>query len=47
MNKFLMTDEIQEEEQHRFMFQILADIFVEIFNFFKYIFYDVFRGEAA
>ena len=47
MNKNLMAEEVHEGEQHNFMFKVLADIFMEIFGFFKYIFYDVFRGEAA
>lgn len=33
------------EEQHRTITQVLIDIFMEIFGLFKYIFYDVFRGE--
>lgn len=47
MNKNLMTEAVQESEQHNFMFKVLADIFMEIFGLLKYIFYDVFRGEAA
>ena len=35
----------EENEQHRNMYQVIADFFLEIFSFFKYIFYDVFRGE--
>ena len=47
MNKDLLTEEVQETEQHSLMFKVIADIFMEIFGLFKYIFYDVFRGEAA
>lgn len=35
-----------EEEGHRNMYQVFWDFCVEIYNFFKYIFYDVFLGKA-
>lgn len=37
----------ESEGQHRTITEVLIDIFMEIFGFFKYIFYDVFRGEPA
>lgn len=39
--------EEEAEEGHRMMYQIFIDFWVEVFNFFKYIFYDVFRGVPA
>lgn len=36
-----------EEEEHRNFYQIIVEFFMEIVSFFKYIFYDVFRGEPA
>lgn len=35
----------EENEEHRNMYQVMIDFFMEIVSFFKYIFYDVFRGE--
>lgn len=35
-----------EAEEHRNMYQVFWDFCVEIYNFFKYIFYDVFLGKA-
>ncbi len=35
------------EEEHRTFAEIFIDFIMEIANFFKYIFYDVFRGEPA
>lgn len=35
------------EEEHRYFFEIFIDFWVEIFEFFKYIFYDVFRGDPV
>ncbi len=34
-------------EEHRTITEIIIGIFMEIFGFFKYIFYDVFRGDPA
>lgn len=34
-----------EGEAHRGFIDIFIDMFVEFFQFIKYIFYDVFRGE--
>ena len=33
------------EEEHRTITEVIIDIFMEIFGLFKYIFYDVFRGD--
>lgn len=33
--------------EHRTITEIIIEIFKEIFGLFKYIFYDVFRGEPA
>ena len=35
-----------EEEEHRNFYQIFWDFCLEIYNFFKYICYDVFLGKA-
>lgn len=37
----------EAEEEHRTITEIIIEIWMEIFGFFKYIFYDVFRGEYA
>lgn len=37
----------EESGEHRTITEILIDIFMEIVGLFKYIFYDVFRGEPA
>ncbi len=34
-------------EEHRMFFDIFVEFWEEVFAFFKYIFYDVFRGEPA
>lgn len=36
-----------DHEEHRMFFQIILDFFIEIGNFFKYIFYDLLLGKAA
>ena len=46
------TTEVPEEggsatEEHRSMIQIFIDYIMEVFNFFKYIFYDLPLGKAA
>lgn len=40
-------EEAPEKEGHRNMYQVMIDFFMEIVSFFKYIFYDVFRGEPV
>ena len=35
------------EEEHRNFYEIIWDFLVEIYEFYKYIFYDVFLGKAA
>lgn len=37
----------EENEEHRSFYQVMIGFFMEIVSFFKYIFYDVFRGEPA
>ena len=39
-------DESQTFEDHRMMWQIIWSFMLEIYNFYKYIFYDVFLGKA-
>ncbi len=39
------TEPAPETETHRNFYQVMVDFFMEIVSFFKYIFYDVFRGE--
>ena len=40
-------EEVTEtEEEHRNFYQIFLDFCIEIYNFFKYICYDVFLGKA-
>ncbi|MBQ8504258.1 MAG: hypothetical protein IJ491_08275 [Clostridia bacterium] len=41
------ADDSSEVEAHRSMIDIFIDYVMEVFNFFKYIFYDVFLGEPA
>ncbi len=40
-------EEAPQEEQHRNFYQVMIDFFMEFVSLFKYIFYDVFRGEPA
>lgn len=40
------TDEVVEEE-HRMFYEVIADFFKEIFEFFKFMFYGIFLGEQA
>lgn len=37
----------ESEEDHRYLFEVFIDFWVEVFEFFKYIFYDVFRGDPV
>lgn len=37
----------EDEGHHRNMYEVIYDMFVEFFNFLKYIFYDVFRGDPV
>ncbi len=39
--------ETEGEGTHRSFIDVFIDFVMEIYNFFKYIFYDVFRGEPA
>ncbi len=39
-------DENSTFEDHRMMWQIVWSFILEIYNFYKYIFYDVFLGKA-
>lgn len=39
--------ETEAEDDHRYLFEVFIDFWVEIFEFFKYIFYDVFRGDPV
>lgn len=41
------AEEEPEVEEHRMFYQVIFDFFIEIGNFFKYIFYDLLLGEAA
>lgn len=41
------VDGPEEDRDTRYMFQVIADFFIEIYNFFKYIFYDMLRGVPA
>lgn len=34
----------EAEHQHRYLYEIFIDFWVELYEFFKYIFYDVYRG---
>ena len=40
-----MTTTTPEVEEHRNLYEVFIDFWVEIFNFFKYIFYDIYLGE--
>lgn len=33
-------------EQHKTVTELMIQFWIEVYNFFKYIFYDVFRGVA-
>lgn len=37
----------ETEEDHPYLFEVFIDFCIEIFEFFKYIFYDVFRGDPV
>lgn len=39
--------EPEAEEGHPYLFEIFIDFWIEVFEFFKYIFYDVFRGDPV
>ncbi len=39
-------DATEEKEEHRNLYQVIWDMILEIYGFFKYIFYDVFLGKA-
>ncbi|GEM_PF-2425244 len=40
-----IADTNVETEEHRNLYEVFFDFWVEIFNFFKYIFYDIYLGE--
>ncbi len=41
------TGEDDTVEEHRSLIDIFIEFWKDVFEFFKYIFYDVFRGEPA
>ena len=45
MDENMTTTTPAEEETHRNLYEVMFDFWVEIFDFFKYIFYDVFLGK--
>lgn len=37
----------EAEENHPYLFEVFIDFWIEVYEFFKYIFYDVFRGDVV
>lgn len=45
MDENMTTTNPAEEEGHRNLYEVFFDFWMEIFNFFKYIFYDIYLGK--
>lgn len=44
MNNEITTNATEEADDHPYLFEVLFQFWVEIFNFFKFIFYDIYIG---
>ncbi len=47
MDENMSTTGAVENEQHRTLFEIIVEFWMEGFNFIKYIFYDLLLGKRA
>lgn len=45
MDENMTTTAPAETEEHRNLYEVFIDFWVEIYNFFKYIFYDIYLGK--
>ncbi len=45
MDENMTTTVPAEEKEHRNLYEVFADFWMEIFSFFKYIFYDIYLGK--
>ena len=47
MNKDILNTTEPVEEEHGSLFCLFIDFWTEVFNFFKFIFYDLLLGETV
>ena len=47
LNADVTPNEPTTDGEHRNFYQVMLDFWIEIFDFFKYIFYDLLLGKGA